>query len=337
MADHGRRLDAITSHSRKRFECHVCRRRILNGDRIVGFFNRNKAPPQHFDHCCADGCADKYVSPPLEKKSVGKKVAAAVSSALVSVSGMISGSAAASSPTRQQIFEEKAMQVGASKEQALIALEQHAGDDNAALMALSSAWLNAANSELDATSPGRPAPLAACSDCDDDAASSSSEQLPPEVAKMDAFSAAAARLTGLDVFNTFIKPMLPKPQGDGSFKDGDAVLLDSLMETPITLSLPRAERLADLIKPESGWDDKSLRRVRAFFALAAAGTQFIIYLPTILFRQELARQDCNDDMLVELLHRLAAAAEVVPPVLQLPADSKTNKALLAALKSRPQL
>ena len=81
MGDHGRRLDPIKSHSRTRFECHVCRRRILNGDLVVGFFNRNKSPPRHFDHCCADGCADKYVSPPLQKMSVAKKVAAAVSSA----------------------------------------------------------------------------------------------------------------------------------------------------------------------------------------------------------------------------------------------------------------
>jgi hypothetical protein len=66
--------------------------------------------------------------------------------------------------------------------------------------------------------------------------------------------------------------MLPKPQTDGSFKDGDPGLMDMLMPTPLTLNLPRAERLADLIRPNEGWDQESLLRARSFFSLSAAGT-----------------------------------------------------------------
>ena len=45
------------------------------------------------------------------------------------------------------------------------------------------------------------------------------------------------------MFITHIKSVLPKSQSDGSFKDGDAALLDALMASPITLDLPRPERL----------------------------------------------------------------------------------------------
>ena len=48
----------------------------------------------------------------------------------------------------------------------------------------------------------------------------------------------------------FIRNILPKPQTDGSCKGGDHALVDVLMATPLTLNLPRAERLADLIRPQ---------------------------------------------------------------------------------------
>ena len=86
------------------------------------------------------------------------------------------------------------------------------------------------------------------------------------------FGSNDARSTAADVFFQFIKPMLPKPQTDGSFKDGDPGLMDMLMPTPLTLNLPRAERLADLIRPNEGWDQESLLRARSFFSLSAAGT-----------------------------------------------------------------
>lgn len=85
------------------------------------------------------------------------------------------------------------------------------------------------------------------------------------------FGSNDARAATADVFFAFIKPTLPKPQTDGSFKDGDPSLMDFLMPTPLTLNLPRAERLADLIRPNEGWDEESLLRARSFFLLSAAG------------------------------------------------------------------
>ena len=52
------------------------------------------------------------------------------------------------------------------------------------------------------------------------------------------------------MFFNFIRDILPKPQTDGSCKGGDHALVDVLMATPLTLNLPRAERLADLIRPQ---------------------------------------------------------------------------------------
>ena len=94
----------------------------------------------------------------------------------------------------------------------------------------------------------------------------------------------------LDVFTTFIKPLLPKTQTDGSFKDGNAELLDQLMTSPCLLSLPRAERLADLVKMAGGgeWTAASMARARDFFALEAAGVSFLLYIPTITHRQQLS-------------------------------------------------
>ena len=113
------------------------------------------------------------------------------------------------------------------------------------------------------------------SDMSDEDTSSDEEVMCPP-ASLPAFTSNAAREAVHDVFKSFIKPMLPKPQTDGSFKDGDPALLDVLMPTPTTLALPRAERLADLIKPLDGWDELSLERSRSFFALAVAGVQFFI-------------------------------------------------------------
>ena len=89
------------------------------------------------------------------------------------------------------------------------------------------------------------------------------------------FTSNDARRAVFDVFTSVIKPMLPKPQGDGSFKEGDPALMDTMLVTPISLVLPRPERLADIIKPTTGWDEASLERVRSSFALAAAGKRSV--------------------------------------------------------------
>ena len=80
------------------------------------------------------------------------------------------------------------------------------------------------------------------------AALDSEDELPSEPLHVARFSSGAARQAVIDVSYDFVRPLLPKPQTGGGFKDPE--LLGMLMPTPVTLALPRAERLADLIRPD---------------------------------------------------------------------------------------
>ena len=81
------------------------------------------------------------------------------------------------------------------------------------------------------------------------------ESLPDEPAQAPAFDTKDARQAVRDVFREFVRPMLPKPQRNGSFRGGDAALLDSLMKDRLTFALPMAESMAALIRPEGDWDE----------------------------------------------------------------------------------
>ena len=167
-------------------------------------------------------------------------------------------------------------------------LAEFNGDEEQALQWMAQQFVEDSALELDrgtASSTGDGISGAPSFDADE----SSSEELPPPPASRPAFDSRAARAAVYDVFKSFIVPLLPKPQTDGGFKDGDPGLLDALMPTPLTLALPRAERLSDLIKPQDGWDETSLQRSLSFFSLAAAGVQFLVFLPTITHRSELSR------------------------------------------------
>ena len=61
---HGYR-SAEKSSQRGGFACIVCRRKISEGDPIVGFHNANKPAPINWDHVCAKPCADQYKAAPL--------------------------------------------------------------------------------------------------------------------------------------------------------------------------------------------------------------------------------------------------------------------------------
>ena len=169
-------------------------------------------------------------------------------------------------------------------------LERHGGNEDAALQALSSLFLGEAQEGVEAEVPVVPAAPPAVEPNEADPLSDD-EFLEVERPLQPGFDSGTARKAAADVFLSFLKPLLPKPQYNGSFKGGDVRLLDLLMPTPVTLALPRPERLADLIRPEGGWNEAALLRARSFFSLAAVNTEFLIYLPTITHRAELARSD----------------------------------------------
>ena len=287
MAAHGTRTDPKSSAAGG-FDCSVCGIVINTGDSVVGFKNNNKKGRASWDHVHSEKCADAYTPPPLagtSEASATSRVGKAVSSAW----NRLTGGKRKVSAEEEWPFLRKAAQLEFSTAAAKQVLEEHGGDEVAALAAMSAEFVADCADDLDdggaALSPSKIGGESA----EQAAASSSDEEILLQPASLPAFSSNDARKAVYDVFSSFVKPLLPKPQTDGSFKDGDPALLDVLMPTPITLALPRAERLADLIKPPDGWDQPSLERARSFFALSAAGVHFLIYLPTITHRQQLSR------------------------------------------------
>ena len=286
MVRHGDRSEEQPSKV-GRFHCHFCGREVSRGDIVVGFKNENKPRRQSWDHVCAGACAESYRVPPLEKKahsSTAGRIGQAVSAALSSV-----GVTAFSAPTSaaEMTFLQKARQLDATDEQALQVLSQFGGNEDSALEALAQEWLGRARDDLaDAgASSGGAMEGESCEPCAEEPPLPERGPVPPMFSSNDARSAVA------DVFMTFLKPLLPKTQTDGSFKDGDAELLDQLMTSPCLLHLPRAERLADLVKMAGGgeWTDAAMLRARTFFALEAAGVSFLLYIPTVTHRQQLSR------------------------------------------------
>lgn len=203
-----------------------------------------------------------------------QSVAAAVSGAV----SFVTGSSATSTHDGSAAFLRRANALEFSAAAALQVLGEFNGDEEAAVRSMADAFCAAACPELDrGTAFSNGPPEVDTGDANEsDLAESDPKprRLPPH------FNSNDAREAVLDVFLSFVAPMLPKPQTDGSFKNGDPELLDTLMVTPLVLALPRAERLAHLINPVSGWDDASLKRARSFFLLAAAGVQFVIYALT---------------------------------------------------------
>jgi len=283
MSGHGSKTLPFWSTATKPFSCHNCGRKIQKGEAIVGFRNLNKPAPKSWDHVCATPCADTYQPPPYksQRSSIAEKVSQAVSGAASLVSVKCFG--------RESTYKQKAKQLEVASPEAERMLRRHGGDEAAALQALAADWLRSSTDAIDAMVQQEEADDAAVQQAADEDMSSSEEDVPEPLARAPAFTSNAARAAVYEIFSSFVAPLLPKPQGNGSLRDGDAELLDALLLTPITLSLPRAERLADLIRLETGWDEPSLQRARSLFALAAAGVSFLLYLPVITHRQQLAR------------------------------------------------
>ena len=276
----GKELESTTAP----FRCRQCGRQVERGDLVVGFYNADSA--HHWEHVCAGACADVYRVVPRRITSTTLAVRSAVSNVISGAVALLPGLSTSTRCAQPASYKTKTAALGVDESEADRVLVEFGGDEVAALAAVAERWLQESFQEM---SPPLLEPPAGGTGRGEACGASSDEELPPSPAEFEVFSSNDARAAACDVFISYIKPLLPKPQGDGSFKDGDAELLDSLMVTPIELALPRAERLSDLVKPEAGWDDASLRRSRDFFALAAAGVRYILYLPVITHRQQLAR------------------------------------------------
>ena len=268
------------------FQCVVCSSVVNVGDVVVGYRNVNKSGAKGWDHVHAEGCADRYVSPPLrsaapvEPQNTNNFAPAIVPTAPSS----------SAQPETPSIVEPTPEQRARMERNRLLALERRvqaqgsSSDGDGGCSCAAGTSTAAAAGSSDAADGVEEASF-------DPAALDSEDELPPEPPHVARFSSDAARQAVVEVFYRFVRPLLPKPQTDGGFKDGDPELLDMLMPTPVTLALPRAERLADLVRPQTGWDEPSMEKVRSFFALEAAGVKFAIFLPTITHRRELARSD----------------------------------------------
>ena len=283
MVHHGFRC-ATKSSGVGGFACHVCGAKKQAGEMVVAFKNDNKSGRNAWDHVCDGDCAERYKSPALVT-TLRQRARSSVGSALSSAMKTIKQKVGAAADDPDADFFRRAASLEFSREGAADVLAEHGGDRVAAVATMSSLFAESFAHDLDAEADAAPQAAQRCSPCELDD-ESDEDSLPPPPPVMPTFSSVEARLAIHDVFMTFIKPIIPKAQSDGSFRDGDAELLDSLMTTPLTLALPRAERLADLLKPQSGWNEAGLQRTRSFFALSAAGVQFLLFLPTITHRQQ---------------------------------------------------
>ncbi len=289
MVGHGSRSEKKRSR-RGGFECLVCGHTIAAGDWVVGFRDMNRPANTGWDHVHAKTCADKYKPPALKPKQ-GRSTKARVKDAVSGAWQLLSGLSVPSHGDSLSVFMRKARQLEFSDAKAREVLDEFDGDEEAALYSMASAFAADAAGDLDSGSAtcGAATESATGDARENEMDASSDEELPPQPKEVLQFDSKAARAAVYDVFHSFVAPLLSKPQTDGGFKDGDPSLLDALMPSPCTLALPRAERLADLIKPEDGWDEQSMQRSLGFFNLAGAGVQFLIFLPTITHRSELAR------------------------------------------------
>ena len=235
---HGFRADPIFTRSGG-FKCRVCDAVIVVGQSVVGFKNDNRAWPNGWDHVCAEGCADVYNVPALavvlgaKASSSGARAAIrrTVSGAASAVVGVITGkpSSAAASPTKQAAFERRVKALDIRQEHAEQVLCMHGGDAEAAMADITREWMEECCAEIAATEGATEDTPVACSAVD---STSEEDELPEAAVDGLKFGSNDARAAVLDVFQSFVKPLIPKPQSSGGFKDGDAELLDSLMSTP---------------------------------------------------------------------------------------------------------
>ena len=300
MPAHGYRGKALRSTTGA-FNCVWCGEQINTGDSVVGFFNANLSGSRRWQHVHAEACADQFVIEPKKNVSHPDATSASsggsvvssfktmVSNAVAKVSGGSSRSEDSSSPAMRRFLQDS-LTLGVSSEVANQTLSMHGGDFQLAFASIATQFTedtlaqyqddsHAADGDNGRDDSGL------CEQCED----APEDEIIQSASEQQNWSSNDARNAGYDAFDTFVRLLIPKPQTDGSVKDGDPGLLDSMMSSPITLALPRPEIMAYIIRPQDGWDKDSLERARAFFALSAAGSEFLLYLPTVTHRRELSR------------------------------------------------
>lgn len=216
---HGARTDPKPSAAGG-FGCCICGIEINAGDMVVGFKNNNKLGRASWDHVHSEKCADAYTPPPLagiSEASATSRVGKAVSSAW----NRLTGGKRKASTAEEWPFLKRAAQLDLSAAQAQEVLEEHGGDEEAAFKAMMEAFAADAVDDLDC---GESSISASNSKNEVNAEraspSSSDEEITCQPASLPAFASNDAREAVYDVFSSFVKPLIPKPQTDGSFKDG---------------------------------------------------------------------------------------------------------------------
>jgi hypothetical protein len=234
MVEHGFRCESKPS-AKGGFKCSVCRSVVNFNDPVVAFRNNNRRPPACWDHVHAGQCAEQYKIPKL---CASRTVAAAqaVRNAASSVFALLPGQRRPSAPDPLSGFYQKAAQLGFSEPVAAEVLDEVGGDQEAAMRSMAAHFTAEFEAEEAGSSSGAAAAAAGAAEQQSGSDSGSSDELlPPRVAEPPAFTTNHARAAALQVFMLHIKDMIPKPQSDGSFKDGDAGLLDALMASPYSV------------------------------------------------------------------------------------------------------
>jgi hypothetical protein len=188
MVAHGERFKEKPSAAGG-FACIVCGVWVNVGESVVAFRNNNRKGKNAWDHVHAENCADKYVPPSLassSKSSTVQKVANAASAARSSLTGK--------RRSEDTSFSQKAARLEHSAAQAKEVLEEHGGDEEAALKAMAHAMVASMAVDNDASDDESlrpreaPSDAAECSEC-----SSSEEEIAPQPARSPQFTAEMAR------------------------------------------------------------------------------------------------------------------------------------------------
>ena len=207
MVAHGFRGEDKASHTRNPFKCGVCGTTIKNGTIVAAFRNQNKPERSGWDHVCAEKCADLYVSPPLKMPAPKSSVRSALSSAFYAITGF-GGSASHGSERDDEAFFRQASACEIPADTALEMLAEHGGDRAATVQAMGLLYTQQLTSMEAAAGEMADDALSQCSACDVD--KDSDDEHVPELAAMPALKSEDARRGVLDVFLTFVKPILPK-------------------------------------------------------------------------------------------------------------------------------
>ena len=245
--------------------CVVCRQKVVPGAMVIGICNWNKSAGGNkgWDHVHV-ACA-----PHWDVQAPPRGGAPAPAGPSSSSAQDAAGPPPPVADTHNRDFMNRVVAMEFNEHEAQVIINHFNGDTRKAMSAMCEIFA----ARYDVVEMGEEAgQLEALLEAEQANNSGGEEHVPiPSDLPESVFASHAAKKAGADLFLEFVKPILPKPQTDGSFKDGDPELLNWSLKTPILLVLPRAERMCELLKPPGGWDEDSMAKVRDYFALEAAG------------------------------------------------------------------